>query len=301
MEKKEAKEGNICCFYADKSFLKVKQAFGIDRICFSFVKKGTKGSGQNIYMTIDEFDLLCDSILSLNLFKKISAEKQKNAQFPGAYVYVTGKDGTKKICIGAGKSNAADAVCIQGVGPAKDGKKDNIFVGTTYKELVIMARWWNRISKPYYDDMVNMIYSAEMRRPSEEELSEISESSTAPSPERKEKPEPTHPTRVETEQEQSKSVKPKPTEQPRQEIKLLSVVNTTPLEPLKSGSGYACQLEKGGKKIAPLVFYNAVVEKISGFQLFKEQLEESNSTFSVVAIATTIKEKNVYEFVRFLN
>ena len=38
MKREEACEGDIACFYAEKNFLKVKQAFAIDKVCFSFVK-----------------------------------------------------------------------------------------------------------------------------------------------------------------------------------------------------------------------------------------------------------------------
>lgn len=295
----EAKEGDIACFYAEKSFLKVKQAFGIDRICFSFVKKGSKGEGINIYMPIDEFDLLCDKILNYSLYKKIAEEKQKNVEFPGAYTCIVGNAGTKKICIGAGKNKAADAVCIQGTIQAEKNKNTNMFIGTTYKDLVIMAKWWQRCSKPYFDSLVDAIYKASMRKPSKEELAEMNE-----------KPEPTQKTTgtQTSETAGNKNIdNEKPAvsgnENPVQEVKLLSVTNTTPLEPLKNKTGYACKIEKGGKTLPPIVFYNNTcsdAKNAEAFNKLKQRIEEGNVCFSIICSLTKIGNKDAYEFIRFV-
>ena len=294
MKREEAREGDIACFYAEKNFLKVKQAFGIDKVCFSFVKKGTKGDGVNIYIPVDEFDLLCDKILNLALYKKIVEEKAKKVEYPGAYSCTVGKDGSKKICIGAGKSLE---VCIQG-SVKKDGKANNIFIGTTYKELVIMAKWWQRCSVPYYDSMVADVYNASMRKPSAEDVEDSTPAPQSAPASAKPTPKP-----------QAKAEQPKPTEQPKQvpeakeEVKLLSVVNTTSLEPMKKKGevvGYACQIEQAGRKLPPIVFYNDVVKTVAQFSTFKQKIDEGRIPFSVACAPITIGEKNAYKFVRFL-
>lgn len=310
MKRDEAKEGDIGCFYADKSFLKVKQAFGIDKICFSFVKKGTNGDGIDIYLPIDEFDLLCDKILNNTLHKKILEEKQKNVEYPGAYTCPVGKDGSKKICIGAGK---ASAVCIQGSVKTDNGKNNNIFIGTTYKDLVIMAKWWQRCSIPYYSSMVEDIYKASMRRPSADELDDDVSSETKPknntpaattSKENKNSSDRKSGTvNQPTNKEQAKdtNVSKENTSEAKEEVTLLSVVNSTPLEELKSKNGYACQIEKAGNKLPPIVFYNSVCEKIPNFESFRMRLSESNIPFSVVCTPITMGKNNkpAYRFERF--
>lgn len=302
MKREEAREGDIACFYAEKNFLKVKQAFGIDKVCFSFVKKGTKGDGVNIYIPVDEFDLLCDKILNLSLHKKIAEEKAKKVEYPGAYSCTVGKDGSKKICIGAGKSLE---VCIQG-SVKKDGKANNIFIGTTYKDLVIMAKWWQRCSVPYYDSMVADIYNASMRKPSAEDVEDSTPAPQSAPAKPATKPTPTAKPQASqqkpVEQQQPKPV-PEAKQQQAEEVKLLSVVNTTSLEPMKKKGeviGYACQIEQAGRKLPPIVFYNDVVKTVAQFSAFKQKIDEGRIPFSVACTPITIGEKSAYKFVRFL-
>ena len=98
---KAAKEGVLLEQYTLKGwFVKVKAtAFAIDKVIFSFVKKGTNGSGFDVYMDIDKFDLWCDDILSGRVASVISAEKKAGVKEPQTFKYVTGTDGAKYIGI----------------------------------------------------------------------------------------------------------------------------------------------------------------------------------------------------------
>ena len=298
MKREEAREGDIACFYAEKNFLKVKQAFAIDKVCFSFVKKGTKGDGVNIYMPIDEFDLLCEKILNLSLHKKIADEKQRKVEYPGAYSCTVGTDGSKKICIGAGKSLE---VCIQGSVKGDNGKSNNIFIGTTYKELVIMAKWWQRCSIPYYSSMVDDIYKASMRDERDEDAAAT----------RNSKPQAKQQKPVEQAKPQQAKEQPKPAEsKPVQtvaddnkveEVKLLSIRNTTPMNPIKL-DGYSCNIEQSGNKLLPLIFFDEDTASLVGFDNFQKKMEEGNIAFSVVCTPIKVgkQQKDAYKFLRFL-
>lgn len=100
---KMARDGAFREQYGSEWFVKVKPAYGtegkgIDKVIFSFVKKGTAGKEfMDIYVDIDYFDFLCDDILSDRFMPKIVAESNAGEKYPKYYKYVTGKDGEKSI------------------------------------------------------------------------------------------------------------------------------------------------------------------------------------------------------------
>jgi len=147
------KEGCIAAFYTEKGyFVKIKLALSIDKVGFSFVKKGEKGAGFDIYVDTDKFDLLCDDIRNGNFYKKIVEDTKSD--YPEAWKYTTGDNGSKYIAIGKGQKG----IVIQG----KDNNtKKNAFVMVgSYEDLKCMAKWYARCSKSYYDGLVNICLEA---------------------------------------------------------------------------------------------------------------------------------------------
>lgn len=159
------KEGVFAEFYTLKGwFLRVKQAYAIDRVQFAFVKKDTGGKGFNIYVDMDSFDLLCDDILSGAMRQRIDAD---NGNYPKAWEKIVGKDGQYVLAIGKGQRQP---VVIQGR-DTKYKQNDgmgNAFVGIgSYDELRVMAKWFKRTSKSYYEKMADICAAAQVYRPKE--------------------------------------------------------------------------------------------------------------------------------------
>lgn len=79
----EEAEHNIFELFNQNSFVKVKQAFEIDKILFSFVETdGSKKLTNNIdcYMSIPDAAMLAEKIMDGRVFKAIDAGKKKAAE-----------------------------------------------------------------------------------------------------------------------------------------------------------------------------------------------------------------------------
>lgn len=165
MKKKEAQEGVIAAFYTLNGwFVKIKQAYAIEKVCFSFVKKGEKGAGFDIYVNIDVFDNLCDEILSGEFAQKLAAD---HGAYPAAFKYVCGQNGANELSIGRGKSQP---IVIQG---RNKSKKYNAFVGILdYGELKTMAKWFRRTSETYFKEMSDLVINAVMHKSKDGEMQE---------------------------------------------------------------------------------------------------------------------------------
>ena len=125
-------------------FCTLTPAYNIDKIRVDFVKKGTNAKNSfSIYVDMDRFDILCDDILSMRFKEKLNQDNKHD--YPEAWRYVTGEDGSKELRIGFGRKN----ICIQG----SDKKKEGCFgvVGIpSYDDLRIMAKDFRRTSAQAY-------------------------------------------------------------------------------------------------------------------------------------------------------
>lgn len=166
------KEGLFIAIYTkDGYFIKVKPAYAIHKIKFSFVKLNSNGQGFDIYMDIDVFDNLVDDILSFRLYRAIEEERAKDEKYPSAFTYTTGEKGTKCIAVGHGKYG----VLIQGT----EDKKTYARVPCSYDDLRTMAKYYRRTSEQYFNDISKkIIESAAQWRETDPE---IPEDTTAPS------------------------------------------------------------------------------------------------------------------------
>lgn len=137
------KNGCYSAFYTlNGYFVKVKPALAIDKVVFSFVKKGTSGTGFDIYVDVDKFDLLCDYILSKELLSNL---KDSSLNAP-AWDYTTGEKGNKSLKIFQGNNG----IVINGY--VKE-KNQNGNIPVKYDELRTMAKWHRRISAIYFEQM----------------------------------------------------------------------------------------------------------------------------------------------------
>lgn len=137
------KSGCYTAFYTlNGYFVKVKPALAIDKVVFSFVKKGTSGTGFDIYVDVDKFDLLCDFILN----KELLSELKDSSLNKPAWDYTTGEKGNKSLKIFQG----SNGIVINGY--VKD-KNQSGNVPVKYDELRTMAKWHRRISNIYFEQM----------------------------------------------------------------------------------------------------------------------------------------------------
>lgn len=135
-----AKSGEIAAFYGKDYFCKVKPAYGIDKVEFSFVRLNSAGQGFDVYIDMDDFDLLCDDILDMTFARKLLNEKATaENKYPCSFEYITGENGDKKVQICKGQKS--DAV-IKGF---KDGSYS--MVGVRYRDLKVMAKWFKRTAE----------------------------------------------------------------------------------------------------------------------------------------------------------
>ena len=149
-KKDNASDGTFYSFFTQKYFLKIKQCFNIDKVLFSFVKKGTKGQSVDVYVDTDEFDLLCDMILNKSLKTAIDAE---NSIYPSSWVYNTGNSGQKSVAIGKGDKMP---IVFQG-----KVDKNYVLIGIdNYQRLIRMARIWKKLSKVYFEEIYEVAIKA---------------------------------------------------------------------------------------------------------------------------------------------
>ena len=110
------KSGAILQVYGSKAMLSVCPAPEIEKVRFSIVKLGTSGKDAlDFYMSLDDMWLLINEIDSGIAARRITADN--NSAYPGAYKYVTGENGSKRLNIGGGKKGVRVQIQIQGQQP----------------------------------------------------------------------------------------------------------------------------------------------------------------------------------------
>lgn len=142
MRQKLCAEGVIAAQYTQNGwFVKVKPAFSINKVIFSFVMKGKAGDGFDIYMDLDRFDNWVDDIQSRILLRVLAEEKAANEQYPKNYKYVTGENGEKSV--GICNSSKGASFVINGC-TVKDGAKVYANVPVDFDWLRTMAKYYRR-------------------------------------------------------------------------------------------------------------------------------------------------------------
>lgn len=132
--KKKLEDGAILKEYTQTDFLTVSPAPSIDMVKWQIVKQGTKGKDAvSFYMNTEKFRILCDELTSKEGRAKIAASIEH--QYPDAYKFTTGTNGSKHLNIGGGKKGIRVQIQIQ----KKEGKPDNRMVVISYESIKIMA------------------------------------------------------------------------------------------------------------------------------------------------------------------
>lgn len=145
-------------FTKDGWFVKVKPAYGIEKVAFCFVKKGTKGSGFNVYIDIDTFDNWCDDFLSGRFAHVLAAEKQAGEKYPKFYKFVTGESGSKSVGF-ANSTTDANMYVVNGQCTI-DGKNTYANVPVDCGWLKTTAKYFRRTSAKTFERIVEATVKA---------------------------------------------------------------------------------------------------------------------------------------------
>lgn len=142
-----AEEGCInAAFTLNGWFVKIKPAYAIDKVIFSFVAKGSSGKQSfNVYVDLDIFDLWMDDVSSFRMLRKLQEENAAGKKYPEAYKVVTGENGS--YMVGFCVSTKENMIAINGSGKHKENGAQT---GDTLRAFIPVSYDWLRITAKYY-------------------------------------------------------------------------------------------------------------------------------------------------------
>ena len=177
-----AGSGEFLREYGTNYFLVVSEALSIGRVKWSMIPLDTNGKKSvDFYMTTEQMALLCREISSGLAEKKVIADKENN--YPSAYRYTTGDDGSKKLNIGGG-SKVPVRIQMQDT-----TKNYRYMIGMSTETLKIMALKFNIYTgmvpvnpSSYYGDIVRVFTKGRREREKYHEALEREINSAANTP-----------------------------------------------------------------------------------------------------------------------
>ena len=174
-----AGEGEFLREYGKQYFVVVSEALSIGRVKWNMVPIGKSGQGDiTFYLTTEQMLDLCSEILSGRFATNV---KNDNGQFPQAYSYMTGADGSLHLAIGGG--NAGTRVQMRNTKATP--KALNYTMGVSMKAWVMMARKYmlctgmtTVVPGSYYESVIKAFEAgragrAKFRKPTAEELGDV--------------------------------------------------------------------------------------------------------------------------------
>ena len=250
------KEGAILKAFGQNYLVSVTPILNIDRVKWSVVKIGSSGKDfTDFYLTVKQMRQLCEEIENGVAGKKLSADS--TSQYPGAYKYVTGENGSKKLNIGGGQKGIRVQTQVN-----KDGKWDNKMSVVPWEDLKEMAFLFRLVTGlipvmggSYYHNLFKAFLEGEKDRSkyhsnfneleNGEYIPVIEEKGPAPTKEEKTEPE-------------KKPQKPSTTEVAAPEEEFMMRIET-PLTDLPDGSGKAMKCYTQDNRLVPVIFKNSVM------------------------------------------
>ncbi len=292
-------DGAIANFYTqDGYFIKVRPCLSIDKVKFSFVEKGSEGKNAlDIYVGTEDFDNFCDEILSGVMYKKVQEDK---GDFPNAWVYVTGTNGSKELHFGSG---SMQPLVFQGRDKIN---KFNAFVGVgNWDDVRNMAKMWRRISKPYWEELTETLYEA-MAKIDEYHTNDVIEEKTDYSPDTNAFAVPSV---------ESTPVEAPASDKPAKDDRLAIVTGNAehytlmPVGPLEQAENYTdakpsytlkCSCKELGKDVE-VVFLSAPINKsVSNFNLLKVNIDKGwRGSFRIEGQMSEYKGRQQLRFTTF--
>lgn len=138
-----AKDGTFAENYTQEGwFCKVKPAFGIAKVKFTFVKKGTHAEEAfDVYMDIDDMIIWSEDIHNKDFFRILEAEAKAGEKYPKQYKITTGESASKSV--GFMVSSTGQGYVINGK-TFKDGKNIYANVPVDRKWIRKFAFWFDK-------------------------------------------------------------------------------------------------------------------------------------------------------------
>lgn len=102
--KEQYRNGAVCVSYGSTHFVSVNPIPTIDKCRFSIVRLGTSGKDHlDFYLDIQDMRQLCEEFIGDASAAKRKIQADMKNQFPSAYSYITGQNGSLILNIGAGE------------------------------------------------------------------------------------------------------------------------------------------------------------------------------------------------------
>lgn len=290
-------------------FVKIKPIFSLDKknefaynrptVLFSFVEKGKKGSGFDVYVDMDVFDLWADDVLDIGrTFKKtLEAESEAGEKYPVTYKYITGSNGEKSV--GFCKSTARGAFATVNGSTVKDGKKVFANVPVDYNWLRICMKWYRRVTAPYFAMMADVTRKnlvSEWYKPQKEDTEEytsatVQESTpaTIESPQTATKEQ--HPENVSNDDPKAEN---KANTKPNVNYQSVEVVTSTLIQPYgKKGNFCFKAFTKNNKELIFIVLPNEIdSDNVSVWEGFKKKAIAATNLRTTLRYIT-VNDKNL--------
>ena len=149
--------GAIMKAYSDTFVVSINPEFGIDKVRVSIVKLKTGGADhRDVYLSVDEFRQFCEEIQNGTCARKFAADNQSD--FPSAYQWTKGKDGSLKLAVGMGKKGILFQIDTKG----GDGKWEHRYAPVPAGNLMEMEFNFRLVSGlvpvmegTYYGNLLN--------------------------------------------------------------------------------------------------------------------------------------------------
>lgn len=139
---KMAEDGSVFTMWTSRWGIKIYPWYEADKLKFSFIEKGTKGGGFDVYMDINRPGTSCfrkwehDILSPSERFCRIMAqEAQTGEKYPRTYKFVTGNNGEKSVGICNSQNGK---YCING-SALVGGKKVFANIPVDFGDLVMLA------------------------------------------------------------------------------------------------------------------------------------------------------------------
>lgn len=233
-----AEKGAFCTLWGEKWGVSVYPAYGIDKIHFSFIEKGSEGKGKSfdIYMdTIRDglgcFDNWAEDILDGTMFRILKAEKDAGEKYPKYYKYNTGAKAEKSVGI---MCSSKSGMYVLNAGPGVDNIHANVVIGRN--DLIRLAR---RFRSTYAGRMaqldalmMNTIQNNEKKYGKKAQEPTSSTQSVQPAENTQE---------TKTEATPAEEAKPSQTESVGKAVSMIEFKTTSPMTSMKNGKDMCVQ------------------------------------------------------------
>lgn len=291
-------EGSIAKCYGSKYIFNCAPCPAIEKVRFSLIELGTQGKNHlDFFLPFERVNAcpgmreLCEEIDSGKAEKRIIEDKKN--QWPSAYQFVSGKDGSKKLNIGYGDKG----IRVQIQQKDENGNWDRMMaVIGSYSILKNISFWYKAVMGiiPVYGYYANLVkgfwdnidkYSRNIQQDASD--APYAGDADAPAEDKKE------PAQANTSPD-TKASNPTNAEKNDEPSIKVTFKTISPIGQVKSGD-YGCwAINENGEKVA-VKFPQSTVRLVSNWNEFLKSAQVEGKVIS----ATFAKRDETYEFLKF--